>query len=400
MKCRFIALIIALALGTSAGATNDHTFLSYKWQGGLSPYKDITVTIFASGQTEVTTHKLNAETVVYKTELSGSELGALKTIVMATDFFSQQEQDTDFATDAGKTELSISDGNHKKTLIFQYRPALNPLCMFIWKLVSQAEALHAIESDGDIYSAIGAVNPRHAGPKALQPDRFKHPLMTYIEHGETPQNVGWALEGLAWITTPEEFSGYISVELSKETRRDMVLRLIGMNTGNLPNTHFKSLCPIYFIFVRDNYHRRDELTQIEKEALSGFIQLLGETRYEAAIPVLMQWFEAHDQPYITTELVPLAKMGLSSLGVLTPQLNSTNESHRLNSIELITIASRLNPRSKYSNPLSDYEYQQMIPTFTNSVIPMLRVMAEADPSQKIREKSAEALSEIESEIRK
>ena len=400
MKRGFISMVFALVLCASAGAANDHTFLSYKWQGGFSPYKDITVTIFATGLAEVKTHKQDAETVDYKTQLSEPELGALKSLVKATDFFSQQEQDSDFASDTGETELSITDGDRKKTLIFQYRPPLEPLCQFLWKLVSQAEALHSIESDGDIYSSIGAVNPRHAGPKALQPDRFKNPLMKYIEHSETPQKVGWALEGLAWITTPEEFSGYISIELSKETRREMVLRTIGMNTGNLPDSHLKSLCPIYLTFVRDNCDRRDELTQIEKEAISGFIQLLGETRYQAAIPLFMKWFEAHDQPYITTELVPLAKMGSSSLGALLPQLESTNESHRLNSIELITIASRLNPRSKYSNPLSDYEYQQMIPIFTNSVIPRLGVMSLEDPSQKIREKSAEALIEIESEIRK
>lgn len=398
---RISALILILMLVGNAHA-EDEPLLTYHWHGGYSPYKEIRVTISKAGAVLVTGQKQGLPPIDYRTELSPEELGTLKTLVQSTEFFSQPERDTDFAIDVGETELTIHLKGQSKSLIYHSRPSLEPLENLIWKLITQASAIQAIECGGDIYSAIGAVIPTHAGMKALQPGRLKVPLMLYVRGHDNKQKVQWALEALAWITTPEEFSGFISLGLEEETQRKTLLSIIGTHPfyGNIPESHLRSLCPGYLRFVRDAHPRVGEISEIEKKALSDFTSLLGFTRYEPSIPMLKEWFEHHDQPYITTSLTPLAKMGAASLGALTPYLESPEEPHRINAIELLTIASRLGPHGGFANPLSDYEYMRMVPVFTNTVIPRLRALSVNDPSDKVKRKARDALEEIRKQIEK
>lgn len=334
--------------------------------------------------------------------LSPEVVAALRTLIRSTEFFSQPAKDTSFATDTGESVLKINSEGSERTLTYHYRPQLSPLTQPIWKLITQAFTTKAIESDIDIYTATGAVQPTHSGMKVLQPEALKAPLMTYIRDHDDRQKVQWSLEALAWITTPEEYSGFVSIGIEAHRTRDTILTIIGTHPfyGSIPDSHLQALCPIYLSYAKDFHSRLNQLSSAEKEALSDFTRLLGETRYEPAIPLLTQWFDDHIEPYITTSLTPLAKMGSASLRSLTPYLERPEEPYRLNAIELLTIASRLGPHGGYANPLTDNELGRMIPIYTDNILPQLMEMSQSDPSRTVRDKATKALDEIQNQISK
>ena len=401
MKHKISVLVLILILVGSASA-KDGPLLIYRRDGGHSPYKEINVTILKTGITIVTGQKQSLSPIDYQTQLTPEELGALKVLIKSTEFFSQPEQDSLCVKDVGEKEFIIQLDKQKKSLKYRYRPSLVPLNSFIWKLITQATAIEAIKHDGDVYIAAGTVRPTCAGMKALQPSSLKPHLMSYIRKHDKWQKVKWALEALSWITTPEEFCGFISLGLEEEKQRTQLLSIIGTHSfyGSVPVSHLKLLCPIYLTFARNAHLRVDQLNKTDRQALSDFTMILGITRYEPSIPMLKAWFEEHKKPYITTPLVPLANMGKASLSTLIPYLESKEDFYRINAIELLTIASRNGPHCGFSNPLSDFEYSKMISVFTNNVIPKLLVLSKDDPSVKIRKKASESAKEIKQWIKK
>ena len=394
-----LIVILMLAYSVQAG---DQPLLKYHWRGGYSPYTEVSVSILDSGEALVTAQKQTLPAIDYRTQLSPEEVGAVRTLIRSTEFLTQSEQDPGFATDMGESEMTVHMDGRRKTLTYCYRPSLDPLVEPIWKLVTQATAIQALETDGDIYSASGAIKPSHSGMKALQPSCLKIPLMSYARENDNRQKVQWALEALACITTPEEFSGFVSLALEQNKQRDKFLGIVGTHPfyGNIPNPHLKALCPIYLAFVRDAHSRLGQLNDTEKEAFSDFTRLLGESRYEPAIPLFKMWFEDHKEPYITTALTPLAKMGQTSLAALAPYLESQEESYKLNAIELVTITARLGPHGGFANPLSEYDYSRMLPLLTNTVIPRLVDLSTNEKSDKVQKKASNALEEIRILIQK
>jgi hypothetical protein len=379
---------------------DDEPLLSYHWSGGLSPYEEVRVLISPSGSASVSGKKQGLPPVDYHTELLPDEVAALRALIRSTDFFNQPDQDTSPATDVGETVLKVHAEGKSRILTYGHRPSLEPLNHFIWKLITQAFALQAIESDGDIYTATGAVTPTSAAPKALQPQALKAPFMWYVRNHNARQKVQWALEALASITTPEEFCGLVAMGIEEDNQK--FLGIIGTHPfcDNIPDSHLKALCPIYLSFARNAHPHIAQLSSTEINTLYDFTRLIGKTRYEPAIPLLTQWFEEQDQPYVTASLCPLAEMGVKSLQVLTPYLDRPEEAYRINATELLAIASRLGPNGGFANPLSSYEFGRMIPVFTKTVIPRLRDLSENDPSPKVKKMAAEALEEIVKQIKK
>ncbi len=310
MNHRYSIFILSLILAAVAGA-QEVPLLAYQWKGGHSPYKQIGVVIMPAGEATVSWQKHQSPQLEYRTTLSAEEIEALQALIRSTDFFSQTGGNPVDLRDAGEIELTIRNGGQGKTMKYVRLPELAPMEEMIGKLTAQALALQAIESDGDLGTAACAVSPTLAGRKALQPGALKKPLMTYVRSHHTRQKVQYALEALSYVTTPEEYRGFISLGLSDSLQRETLLSIIGSHPycGNIPDAHLKSLCPIYLSYVSNAASRKAGLTQVEKEALESFTYLLGDSRYEPAIPVLLKWFEAHDRPGADASLTPLAKMG-------------------------------------------------------------------------------------------
>jgi hypothetical protein len=390
--------LCGLAAATLAG---EDPFVAFTWQGGRSPYKSVQVTINAGGATEVFVAKRDGPVTNYATKLSRNELGALRETIAAVKFFSRPDEDELRKLDGGRTTLTIRLGEQERTIACAHCAGLDPVAGMMWQLVAQGEAVWALEHDGDIYIASGAVNAQLAGRKALQPAQLKEPLRQYIATHEDRQRVEWALTGLAFVTTAEELAAIVAKGLEKPGPREVLLTITGSHpfTGNIPAEHGRALCPLYLAFVRDARGRQDKLTKAEAQALTEFTRMLGELRYAPAIPMFKTWFEAHQKPYVDGSFTPLAKMGLASLEALIPYLRSENENYRLNAVELLVIASRGGPRAGFSNPLPAEEYARMIPMFTDTVLPRLVEMAERDTSAKVKAKAGQAAEEIQKHVK-
>jgi len=393
---RFLLVTVCLAAQT-VHADEEKPFLFYKFQGGYSPYKEITVTIKASGETRVTAQKHKQPRVDYTTELSPEEFAALRTLLIATDFFAQPDKEAQFATDAGQSELSVTEEKRSRKLLFRHRPSLDPLCQFFWRLQAQAEAFQSL-SDGNLYSVVGAIVPSDSRTKALQSDRFKAPLKNYLETAQDRRQIRLALQALSWITRPEEFAGFVSLRTINSDNRELFFLDL---TSDIPKSHLEALCPLYLAFLKEkSYTEVTEPSNPGNAFTLSIARFLGEIHYQPALPIFLQWFEINTKPLIQTPLAPLAAMGTPSLHALIPKLEDPNEIYRLNAIGLLTIAARTNPGSGYSNPVSRSEYEKMKTVFKDRVLPKLSAMSQSDVSEKVRSQAAEAMKEIATEITK
>ena len=97
-------------------------------------------------------------------------------------------------------------------------------------------------------------------------------------------------------------------------------------------------------------------------------------------------------------LAPLSQMGVDGLSVLIPYLDSANTVYKMNAMELMVLSSRHSPYAEFSDPLSEEEYNKMMPLFTNPIIPKLAYLSKNDASSDVKEKAAEAVKEIKQRI--
>ncbi len=405
ISTRFLIGWAVTFLGVTATVAQDRPkdepFIDFAWQGGRSPYRTVRVTVTTTGAAEVAVTKQAGPPIAYGTSLTCAELNGLRDAIQAGKFFTRPEQDERAMKDTGVTTLTVRVGEQGRSFSYRHCPDLEPVSRMLWGLVVQAEAIRALERDDDIYQSTGVVNNRSAGSKALQTAALKEPLLKYVQaHGDR-QRVEWALTALAFVTTAKEFGEIVAQGVADPKQREVLLTIIGTHPfhGNIPVEHWLALCPVYLAFARDARPRQNQLTKAEAQALGEFTRMLGETRYVLAIPVLKTWFEAHEKPYVDGSFAPLAKMGLASLEALTPYLRSEKESYRLNTIELLVIASRGGPRAGFSNPQTEQEYARMIPMFTDTVIPQLVEMAERDPSAKVKTKAGKGVEEIQKHVK-
>lgn len=397
--CTLILVNLAALFCAAVAAGEDQALLSYSHEGGHSPIKKLEVIINGSGKADVTIHKHSTDPQHYQTTLSQLELDALDTLIESTGFFTLPEGGTEGGLErlGVRTTITISKQSNSKTMVVGSEPELLPLGGYIGRLLSQATAIGSINADVDIYTATGAVNRNLAGAKALQPDRLREPLISYVRRSKDTQCIGWALEALGCILTPEELVGLIASEVKLPNRQPLFLFAL---PGSVSKEHTQALCLLYLSYIRDNLPRRNELTSQQQNAFDGFLAALGDARYEPAIPLLKTLLDKATQSSLHPDVIPLAKMGTAGLYAVIPYLESPNAIHRSYAIELFQIAARGNPKSKYANPYSAWEYQQMVPLFKDRIIVRLREVLEKDPSPDIRAKAETALAEIASEIAK
>lgn len=394
------AILIAFAPIITAGAPGaNQPFLVYHHHNSFSQ-KDVRITIQTSGTTVVIYEEYQHRPFQYQTTLSPAEMKDINKLLASSKFFDQSNHDTQYATDVGQTEISVHAKGRDKTLNFAYRPELDSLTTYLWRLVGQAKVIRNLESDTDLASVVTAVNPRHVGEKALQPKRLKEPIMTYLRRQHDRDKSCRVLEAFAFVTTPEEFINLINVQLADKSQRENYLLMIASQpfASNIPRTHWLALCPIYLAFVQDNFGRMKEMSDIEREAFIRSTSCIGDLSYRPAVPVLQKWFESSHEPYLTTEIYPLANMGTSSISILTPYLDSSDESYRIKAVKLLGFTAKAGPASGYTVPVSEREFSQMIPVFTKTIIPKIRKMAASDPSEKVRAAAAQSLPEIEISI--
>lgn len=398
MKTPSLIFVSSLLLAFGASA-QENPLLSYRVLGSGMVYAEVGVKISRAGGTVVSWKKTGKPAYSYRTTLSPEEIEAFRAVIRSTGFLTLNDPpqgNVPMRTHTGETTLTIDTGEQNKILVYRYRPEMAPLEQMLWKLQTQASTAQSLASDDDIYTATGAVSPTMAGGKALQPQALKKPFMDYILTHQDRQKLGWAMSALAYLTTPEEYLGFVSGGLEIPGQRDVLLSVM----GGVPDSHLQALYPLYFSLVREGMGRKAEMSQAETDRLEEFISILASGRYAPVLPLLVARLEKHDLHYTPTPLYPLAKMGEVGLGAILPYLENSSANRRLSAIELIRVVSRNSPNGGFANPLPKHEFDGMIPGLNGIVIPRLQKMAEEDPSGDVRKSAGEAVEEIRSQLKK
>lgn len=385
------------AFDSYAAEKTEEPIVRYLNKGSHGPYQSVEVTVFPSGKTLVVLKKHSKTHIDYETKLSLIEMNALNARITASGFFTDKSTAVNPPSlHEGVTELTIKRAADTKTVSFGRDPSLEPLCFHLWRLCVQAEAINALNKDGDVYTATGCVNQRLAGAKALQPERLREPLIAYVKRCQDRQRIEWAMAALGWILTPEELLGLVAGELKRADRQGAMP--VGL-PGDLSEAHAEALCVLYLSFVQENLGNRAALSNELQNTFDGCLQGLGHYRCQAAIPLFIKLFDQATQHSLHPDVIPLAQMGTSGLHAILPYLESSNALQRGYAIELFRIAARGNPASKFSNPYSKSEYDQMIPVL-KQVVTRLGLLQGNDPSAEVRDAAAQAIAEITSEISK
>ncbi|RBP45449.1 hypothetical protein DES53_103449 [Roseimicrobium gellanilyticum] len=373
-------------------------FLDYKQSGGYMQYSHATIQILQSGDTVVRVQVGEKEFAEHKTTLSPEEIEVIRVAAHAVDFFNRPPSEKIPRLHAPDSELLITDKGRTKISKDVWDGAHEPLMLYVHRLMTQATALHMIQTEGDLYTATGAVKTSHAGTKALQPRHFRKPLMDYIRTHQDWQRVNWALQALACVITPEEYAGFVSAESRNRSDKDSLIKM--QSKGWIPDTHFLALAPLYLAYVREHVDSVSALPPEKKEIYEACVAGLREARYVPAIPLMVASIQKSAEPNRTLLLYPLAYMGLPGLQAITPLLSEGDETHRLDAMELTVAASRLNPDAGYGGAVTEYEYEQMRKLFTDRVLPALRSMAEGNGSKKLKESAVKTIGTIEEEMAK
>ena len=374
-------------------AAEDTSFVTYKFTGGLSPYQHVDVNIERSGHTRVHAEKQRPPVLSYETDLSNEELAALHALVRASGFFSEPDGDIQSVTDAGNTELIITESDRHRTLKFSHRPSLDPLIGFVWKLVAQGEAFAALQND-NLYDVGGALAASDSRRKALQPYKFKAPLMTYFYSCNDRRRKSKALQILAPMTTVDEFAGLVASLMASNSEKPFLIPAWAPS-----NAHRLAACPLYLGYLKEHFSQPVDYTRENYDLAISLASELADMRYEPAIPYFLQLLDAHTENRVTSDLFPLSAMGSLTLVQLTHRLENKDETQRLAAIELLALAARHNPINPISNPVSAYEFEEMRKIFNRIVLPKLASL-EGDPIEAVRQKAAVSSMQIVRELTK
>jgi len=390
MSSRLLQGLAIFITANLASAAAEQPFVTYKHGRGHSPYTELTVTVGVSGAVVARIAKQQSS-FDYETVLSPHELSGLRAIVRVTDFFSQSDRaNQPIPTDTGETEITVSEPERQRTLKFSYRPELDPLRDFFWKLITEAEVVHDLDQGGRLPSI------PLSSEKILQPERLKAPLIKFALSQTDLRKAEQALGLLLPFVTPEELIGLIKQKQEQNPASRAFLACVGKE----PRPYSHALCPIYLQFVKENYPRRNEFSQWESDLFFRAVGSLVSARYPPAIPLFLTWFDSASGPTMSGPWSSLPSFGVAGTRAFIPKLDSNDAHHRQQAAELLLASARLNPQNKYPDPISEHEYDQMRELFTKQVIPKLRTISRADDSTEWRVKAHRLRDEIEFEIKK
>ena len=398
----FLFFFSALSLHTS-GQVSD-LWLKYEWEGGHSPYSNIKITIENDGKTSVEIKKRQSPSYIYITTLSPEETAHLRSLIRATDFFSQPDKDNQFITDQGRSILFIKLDKKSRELKFSYKPSLSPLINCLHQLITQADVLQNLKKEGQAYNLLTAVSRRSSGPKLLQPYTAVEPLKSFIQKSNGSRNLERAIEALSWVTTPEEWAGFLSLRLEnaeKEKHKQLIVILTSHPFyGNIPEAHLQAMCPIVLDYLQTNYDNYLKLSNEEQMAMYSALRIFAQCHYAPALPFLKKQFDISEGPDLRTTMPPITNMGTKGLTLLYSYLDNENENKRLNAIKLIGMAYRSHPHGKHEfKPVNNYEYSQMVNLYSETISPTLKNLAKSDPCEKVQSEAKKALEEIQAEIK-
>jgi hypothetical protein len=337
----------------------------------------------------------------YDTRLNPEELQAVKAQVKAVDFFSLPEDpgERPLRSHFAIIRACVDDGARQRCVKAYDDGPLDPFAKLLYRLVAQAEILRALRTETDsFYLVPTAFSTNLAGAKVLQPAALRPALIEYFQTHEDLGKISQVFEALCWSMTPEELLGFTANQLEQPARRGLMLQVLMGAPGNWPETTQRALCPVYVAYLREAAPRRAQLSSEEGNYSREFMSRLGQEHYQPALPLLLQWFDEWDRNYVQVTFSPLAYLGESILRPMLTRLETPNEERQLNAIQVMLYASRAKPIAQFATRQQHSYYAQTAKELRQLTLPALQRLASDDPSPKVRQKAAETLPLIETEL--
>ena len=370
----------------------------FRQEGAYSPYKFVQVLIRNDGSGATTFERTNKETGSTSFHLNQHELETFKTLVCAVDFFSQPAKDTRMVVDVGRSILRISLGGKKRELHFEFRPEIGPLTSCLWKLIHQGVILTDLRNKGDVYPELGGVSDLLASAKVFQPEVLREPLQKFVISSDDRQKLLWAIEALSWITIPEEWMGFLALELerSQATRRSVLLEALSSHpfTGNIPKTHREMLCPLFLRYLRLEYRNWSGFPKEKRQAYGSVIRFLGSQRYTISTPVLVQMVEECYTDYDSWLGWSLPHMAGEAIEPLRILLDSPKVTVRAGAAEMLGKILTMD-QPPPNNTISQQERDQILKRLRSTVTPHLERLSKHDPESWVRKAAERSLQQIE-----
>ncbi len=245
---------------------------------------------------------------------------------------------------------------------------------------------------------MGTASNLLSSAKVFQPEVLQEPLQKFVISSNDRQKLLWAIEGLSCITTPEEWMGFLALELerSQNTRRSVLLEALSSHpfTGNIPKTHREMLCPLFLRYLRVEYRNWSGFPKEKRQAYGSAIRFLGSQRYTISTPVLVEMVEECYTDYDSWLGWSLPHMAGEAIEPLKLLLNSPNANIRAPASEMlgrILVMDQPPP----NNAIQEPERKQILSRLKTTVGPILQRLSMEDPDDWVRNAAKRSLQQIE-----
>lgn len=260
MKHALLVLLLAPPLQAA------DPLVDFTWGGGKSPIVTANVRVDPAGKVDVRYRKQEKAEATHSFALTDDELSALRTLIRVSKLNGVAVS----RPDAGDSTLIVSGRTVKNPD--------GPLVEALWRLVNQGVVTTELEAD--VYQARNALTPLAAAAKVYCPRLLADPLKKVLAASNNKQHVEWGLEGLSYVLSEEQWSGFVGdqVEKAGRARRTMLLAAVTGHPfhANVPQGHAKALLPLLAA----------ELDAAADDAHGAICRYIADHRYEPARPVL------------------------------------------------------------------------------------------------------------------
>jgi hypothetical protein len=208
-------LLLALALLAPPLLAAD-PLAEYTWGGGKSPLATASVRVDPEGKVDVRFRKQGGKEEGHAFALTDDELAALRTLARVNPLGGTAVP----PPGAGSATLTVSG----KAVA---DPEDGPLVRALWRLIHQGVVTRDLIARGDAYAARNACTPL-AAAKVYCPRLLADPLKAFVAACDDKQKVEWGLEGLAYVLSEEQWSGFVGAQIEKagKARRALLLAAV------------------------------------------------------------------------------------------------------------------------------------------------------------------------------
>jgi hypothetical protein len=395
--------LLAAALVRAEEPSPDET-LRYQWTGGLARYTLVTVTVKADGAGAVTLHPGRAgdgeQPIRVAFRLNADEQEALRATVHSVGFFTRPEKPLYSPPDVGVSILRVTLDGHDREISFGLDEELEPLRLFVWRLIVQAEMLTDVERGGTW--DLGAIASSEGAVRVLQPQAFRDPLKKLIRTSQDRDRLSAAVGALSWIMSPDEWMGFLASELENgdDARRIFLLSAL-TRTSNLLPSYRQALAALLLDGLRSVYRDWPNLSKEKQEAYGDAIAILGNEAYGAALPVLVEMIPTAyygELTYVSHLISALPAIGGQRrytsvlVDALLPCLGDEDPAVRAAAAQVLGNIVEPGYGLRADTPAA--EQAALTRYLTSAVGPKLKEMVEKDPDEWPRNAAKRALEQI------